>query len=355
MPRNGPATGPADGDAVRLTERQQDVLRAAIRAYVGEAAPIGSKHISHLLLKKLSSASIRSTLAELGALGLVAQPHTSAGRVPTEHGLRTFIDCLLDRRDVAEYDRRAIEYRVDNAQSDAVVEVAAQLLSEQTRLLGFAIAPRLERVTLQHVSLVRLATGRVLAVLVSTTGAAYRRVIDADRELDQRALDRAASHLTSRATGRTLAEVRDALRREAAALRGEADRLLRTALELGTRAVEPQSEDVDIVVATRLAVLDQPEFRDPRRIREVLETLETKERLVEILDEMLAEGGVQVALGGEMGDPALSHCALVATRHGDVLAPLGAVGVIGPSRMDYSRVIPLVAFCSRVLTDKLLA
>src|SRR6187401_1373778 len=131
---------PADpGDAIPLTERQQDVLRAAIRAYVGEASPIGSKHISHLLLKKLSSATIRSTLAELGALGLVQQPHTSAGRVPTEQGLRTFIDCLLDRRDVAEYDRRAIEYHVDNAESDDVVEVAAQLLSQQTRLVGFAV------------------------------------------------------------------------------------------------------------------------------------------------------------------------------------------------------------------------
>ena len=304
--------------------------------------------------KKLSSATIRTTLAELGELGLVQQPHTSAGRVPTEQGLRTFIDRLLDRRDVAEYDRRAIEYHVDNAHSDAVVEVAAQLLSEQTRLLGFAVAPRLERVTLQHVSLVRLATGRVLAVLVSTTGTAYRRVIDADAELDQRELDRAASLLTERAVGRTLAEVRDALRREAAALRGEADRMLRAALELGARAVEPQSEEVDVVVATRLALLDQPEFRDPRRIRELLEALETKERLVEILDEMLAEGGVQVALGGEMGDPALSHCALVATRYGGA-SPLGAVGVIGPSRMDYSRVIPLVAFCSRVLTEKLQA
>jgi heat-inducible transcriptional repressor len=114
-------------------------------------------------------------------------------------------------------------------------------------------------------------------------------------------------------------------------------------------------EEVDVVVATRLALLDQPEFRDPRRIREILETLETKERLVEIVEDMLAQEGVQVALGGEMGDPVLSHCALVATHYGDALAPLGAVGVIGPSRMDYSRVIPLVAYCSRVITDKLLA
>jgi heat-inducible transcriptional repressor len=355
VPKQAPANGPAEtGDPARLTERQQDVLRAAIRAYVGEAAPIGSKHISHLLLKKLSSASIRTTLAELDALGLVQQPHASAGRVPTEQGLRTFIDRLLDRRDVAEYDRRAFEYHVDNAQSDAVVEVAAQLLSEQTRLVGFAVAPRLERVTLQHVSLVRLSSSRVLAVLVSNTGAAFRRVITAEVDLDQRELDRAASHLSERAVGRTLGEVRDLLRREAAALRREADRLLHWAIELGTRAVAPQDEEVDVVVATRLAVLDQPEFRDPRRIREILETLETKERLAEIVEQMLAGGGVQVALGGEMGDPALSHCALVATRYGDQLAPLGAVGVIGPSRMDYSRVIPLVAFCSRVLTDKLL-
>jgi heat-inducible transcriptional repressor len=347
---------PADtGDAIPLTDRQQDVLRAAIRAYVGEAAPIGSKHISHLLLKKLSSATIRATLAELDELGLIQQPHPSAGRIPTEQGMRTFIDRLLDCRDVAEYDRRAFEYHVDAAQCDAVVGVAAQLLSQQTRLVGFAVAPRLERVTLQHVSLVRLGTARVLAVLVSSSGAAYRRVLDVEIDLDQRELDRVASHLTERAVGRTLGEVRDALRREAAALRHEADRLLRWALELGARAMAAQEEEVDVVVATRLAVLDQPELRDPRRIRDILETLETKERLVEIVDQMLAEGGVQVALGGEMGEPALSHCALVATRYGDELAPLGAVGVIGPSRMDYSRVIPLVAFCSRVLTDKLLA
>jgi len=234
------------------------------------------------------------------------------------------------------------------------VEVAAQLLSEQTRLLGFAVAPRLERVTLQHVSLVRLSGTRVLAVLVSSTGSAHRRVISAEVDLGQRELDRVASLLSERAVGRTLGEVRDSLRREMAALRHEVDGILRWALELGTRAVAPQDEEVDLVVATRLALLDQPEFRDPRRIRDILEALETKERLAEILEELLMDGGVQVALGGELGDSALSHCALVATRYGDDVAPLGAVGVIGPSRMDYSRVIPLVAFCSRAITNKLL-
>jgi heat-inducible transcriptional repressor len=354
--KTGPGKGAAESaDAVKLTERQQDVLRAAIRAYVGEAAPIGSEHISHLLPMSLSSATIRTTLVELGELGLVHRPHASSGRVPTEHGLRTFIDQLLERRDVAEYDRRAIEYRFETAESDAVVEVAARLLSEQTRLLGFAVAPRLERVTLQHVSLVRLSSSRVLAVLVSSTGSAHRRVIAVDVDFEQRELDRVASLLSERAVGRTLSEVRDALQREMAALRHQVDGLLRWALELGTRAVAPQDQDADVVVATRLALLDQPEFRDPRRIREIFEALETKERLAEIVEGLVTDGGVQVALGGEMGDPALSHCALVATRYGDEVAPLGAVGVIGPSRMDYSRVIPLVEFCSRAITHKLSA
>jgi heat-inducible transcriptional repressor len=340
---------------VTLTQRQQDVLRAAVSAYLGEAAPIGSKHISHLLPKKISSASIRTTLAELDTLGFVHQPHASAGRIPTEQGLRTFIDRLLDRRDVAEYDRRAIEFRVDAAGSDELIEVVAELLSEQTRLVGFALAPRLERMTLRHVSLVRLGPARVLAVLVSSTGAAHRRVLDVEVALDQRDLDRAASLLNERLVGRTLAEVRDALRRETSALRLEADRVLRSALELGTRALAVEDEEADLVVATRLALLEQPEFRDPRRIRELFETLETKERLAEIVEEMLAADGVQVVLGGEVGDPALSHCALVVTHYGDATSPLGAVGVIGPSRMDYSRVIPLVGYCSRVMTEKLLA
>jgi len=338
-----------------LSPRQRDVLRAAVRAYVGEASPIGSERISHLLPAKLSSASIRATLAELGELGLLEQPHASAGRVPTEAGLRLFIDCLLDRSDVTAYDRRSLDYEVERADGDAVFEVVAEQLSASTRLMGFALAPRLERVTLQHLSLVRLATGRVLAVLVSSTGATYRRAIDEPARLGQRELDRMAALLNARAAGHTLAELRDALRQEAAALRSEADRLLRLALELGERAVALRDQEADLVLATRLALLEQPEYRDPRRVREILETLEMKERLAEVVQDMLCGAKVRVVLGSEVGDPALSHCALVATPYGDASEPLGAVGVLGPSRMDYAKVIPLVAYCSRVVTEKLQA
>jgi heat-inducible transcriptional repressor len=343
-------------EEVELTGRQAAVLRAMITAYVGEAAPIGSGTVSHLLPIRLSSASIRSTLGELAALGLVEQPHTSAGRVPTEEGLRLFIDQLLDPGEVAEYDRRTIAFGVDAAEADSLAQVTSHLLSERTRLLGFMLAPRLDRVVLQHVSLVRLSSERLLAVLVSKEGTAYRRLIEDASGADQAELDHMAALLNERVAGHSLREVRRMLHREAGSLRREAGRLLDRALALGARAL-PEADEVeaDLVIATRLALLDQPEFRDPLRVRDLLEAVEAKERLLEVLEQMLEADGVSVALGGEVDAPGLRRCALVVTPYGTDTSPMGVLGVIGPSRMDYGRVIPLVDYFSRVVTEKLSA
>jgi heat-inducible transcriptional repressor len=323
-----------------LSDRQRRVLEAIVTAYVRQAVPIGSATISHVLPTKLSSASIRATLAELSEMGLVEQPHTSAGRVPTEDGLRFFIDELMNEQEVAEYDRRTIAFGMEEAEAAAVSRVAARLLSERTQQLGFVVAPKLDRIVLQHVSFVRLTTERVLAVLVSSTGVAYRRVLDGDEELDQARLDRIATLLNERVRGRNLGDVRDALAREARALRREADRLLAKAIELGKRALSADGDlGADLVIAGR--------------VRDLFEAVETKERLLVVLDQVLEGSGVSVVLGGELEAPTLHHCALVATRYGDESSPLGVLGVIGPSRMDYGRVIPLVGYCSQVITEKL--
>jgi heat-inducible transcriptional repressor len=336
-----------------LSERQRAVLRAVVTAYVGEAAPIGSATVSHLLAQRLSAATIRTTLAELSELGLVHQPHTSAGRVPTDEGLRVFIDAL-PQAGVSEYDRRAIDFAVASTEPAAVAEVASELLSRQTRLLGFAVAPRLERLRLRHIALVRLGGRRILAVLVTENGAAHRRVVEHDAPLTQAELDRLASLLGERVDGRTLVEVRELFAAEAQRELRHADHMLRLAFELGARAVAAdEAADGDLVIATRLALLDQPEFRDPERVRDLFTALETKERLVELLDRLLARSrGVQVALGGEVDEPSLHRCALVAARYGED-GSAGALGVIGPARMDYGRVISLVDYCSRVVTEKL--
>ena len=343
-------------DLPTLNERERSVLRAMVTAHLGEAAPIGSATIAALLPTRVSSATIRATLVDLTEKGLAEQPHASAGRVPTESGLRFFIDELLDHREVAAYDRRTLSYEVHAAEIDSVVPVAADLLSESTRQLGFIAVPSVESVVLQHVSLVRLAAESVLVLLVSATGTTYRRVVHCDPIPEQRELERMASLLNERVVGRTLQQVRDVLARDARAARELADRLLSRAIELAKEALLADGGvGADLVVATRLALLDQPEFRDPRRVRGLFEAVETKEGLLEVLDQVLEEPGVSVLLGGEVGEPALRSCALVATRYGDSLTPLGVLGVIGPARMDYARVIPLVEYFSHLVTEKLSA
>jgi heat-inducible transcriptional repressor len=343
-----------------LSARQGAVLRAIVQAYVGEAAPIGSQTLAHLLPMSISPASVRATLGELAGMGLVEKPHTSSGRIPTERGLRLFVDRLLDptrldASNVGSYEMRAISHSVDEAEPDSVVHIASQLLSECTRQLGFVVAPRLERIVLRRISLVRLSSERVLVVLVASSGAVHRRVITGDRDWEQRELDRCAELLSQRAAGRSLLEVRAALVDEAARLRERAGELLVRAIELGRRALAAGGDDVDLVIETRLALLDQPEFRDPQRVRDLFGALETKQRLLEVLDGMLESDGVCVVFGDEIEEPGLRHCALVASRYGGSEAPLGTLGVIGPVRMDYGRVIPLVDFLSQTITGRLLA
>jgi heat-inducible transcriptional repressor len=178
-------------------------------------------------------------------------------------------------------------------------------------------------------------------------------VIDDSDGGDQRELDRIASELNQRVVGRTLDEVRQLLCREIIELRSEVGRVFARVLRLGLRVMEAQILDpADLVIATRLALFEQPEFSDPERLREIFATVETNERLLEILGDVVDTEGVSVVLGEDLNDPGLCHCALVAAPYG---GDLGALGVIGPSRMDYGRIIPLVSYCSQLVTQKLVA
>jgi heat-inducible transcriptional repressor len=337
-----------------LSDRQAAVLRAMVMAYVGAAAPIGSKTVSHLLPVNLSPASIRTTLTELAAKGLVEKPHASSGRIPTDQGLRLFVDQLLDPDHLAAYEKRTLSFSLEEVEVDAVASVASQLLSERTRQLGFVVAPRIDRVVLRYVSLVRLTTDQLLVVLISQRGETHRRVIPDDTADDQAELDRIAAMLNERIAGLTLREAREGLAFEARTLRHRADRWLARVLELGARAVAADEDGpIDLVLGTRLALLEQPEFHDSNRIRDLFAAVETKERLLEVLDRMLEEGGTRVAFGDEVDEPALHHCAVVASNYGGDDEPLGMLGVIGPSRMPYGRVIPLVEYLSQLITEKL--
>lgn len=350
-----PASAPdaAEGAAAEaLSERQALVLRALVSAYVAEAGPVASETLRVLMPVALSSASVRNTLGELDARGLVEKPHRSAGRVPTEQGLRLYLDRLLGPGRLGPWERRELAGALEESGGD-VVRGASELLSERTRQLGFVVAPRLDRLVLRHVTLVRLSADRVLAVLVSSAGTVYQRAIEEPGEGDQRELERLAQMLNERAAGRTLAEVRRLLEAEAGALRSRAHRLAQRALRLGALVDAPEVAEGDLVIASRRALLEQPELRDPERIRQLFEAVEAKERVLEMLDRVLRDRGVRVTLGAEMADPDLRSFALVTAPYGDAGHPLGVLGVIGPSRMNYARVIPFVDCLSRLVTEQL--
>ncbi len=338
-----------------LTERQELVLRAVVASYVADAAPVGSPTLAHLLPVHLSSASIRNTMVELTAEGLIEKPHRSSGRVPTERGLRRFVDDLLEARTLENYQRRVLADGLADTEADAFAQVASALLSRSTHQLGFVARPRLARWILRHVSLVRLSRSTVLAVLVSDTGAAHRRLLSNEDWGDPIELDRIASALNERVAGRSLVEVRETLRREAREMRSHASGVMRSAFEVGSLAFAPGvGEDGQLVIGTRTMLLDQPEFQDRRRLRDFMAAIETKELLVSVLDRMLEEEcGVNVAIGEEVGEPTLENCAVVAATYGDAGSSQGVLGVLGPSRMDYGRVIPVVECLSELVTERL--
>ena len=324
------------------------MLRAVVSCFAHDAMPIASDAIAALLPVQLSPQSVRNTLAELEELGLVEKPHRSAGRIPTARGMRAFVDQLLPERELGSFEKRDARERLEGGAS--IDASASRLLSERTRLLGFVVPPRLEEVVLRHLSFARLSSERVLAVLVSHTGRTYQRVLEHGGSGDQAELDRMAATLCERLAGRALREIRSQLVAEAAALRTRADLLLeRLVRDLPLSA---DATDQDVVIATRLALLDQPEFHDPARVRALLRAVEDKERLLALLDQILGGSGVRVAFGAELGEQELEGLAFVAARYGKPGASSGTLGVIGPGRMDFARVIPLVRYVSQFLSEQ---
>ena len=361
MPGHSVAKPPDPSEAVErstptLSDRQEAVLRAVVLAYVGEATPVGSRTVSQLLSRPLSAASVRNTMTELAERGLVEKPHRSAGRIPTAAGLRAFVE-RAPRRALGRYERRDLEGELEGAALGDLIERASRVLSERTRQLGFAIPPRPDRLVLRHVSFVRLSSESILAVLVSECGVTLRPVIPGQGSDSQGVLDRVAGILNERLGHRTLMELRQVLAREARELRSDATGLLARAARLGAQALAATaaSATAELVLPNPLVLLDHPEFRDPERLRELLTAIEDRERLLEILDRMMETGTLRVAVGEDLGGAAWRSLGLVAAPFGPETSERGVIGVIGPRRMDYPRVMALVDYLSLTVTEKLTA
>lgn len=332
-----------------LTTRARDIFRLVVEGYLATGTPVGSKALAGGM--NLSSASIRSVLADLESLGLLAAPHTSAGRLPTEAGLRLFVDGIMQVAEPTVEERLAIESRISApGPIEAALEATSSLLSSLTSGAGVVMVPRREP-RLMHLQLVPLGPGRALAVLVGEDGAVENRVVELPAILPPGALEEASNYISAHLSGRTLAEAARAMRGDIASGKSALDAASR---ELVERGLAVWSEDAAarpvLIVRGQANLLDESALADLERVRSLLDDLENKQSVAELLDLAREAESTRIFIGSENRLFALSGSSVIASpyrdRDGRVV---GVVGVIGPTRLNYARVVPMVDFTAQSL------
>ena len=337
-----------------MNDRHQGVLRAIVQDYIRTAEPVGSRTLSRKYGFSLSPATIRTIMSDLEESGYVAQPHTSAGRVPTDKGYRLYVDNLMDRAPLSREEVERIEQRVGptTAERDDLLREAGKLLFALSPYVAVALAPRLQDSRFQRVEFVSLARDRVLVILLADAGLVHHKTVVVEEPFTQDDLDRMARYLSDLLKGRTLREVRDLLVSQMAEEKALYDRLLAQTLRLGAQALAGEAE-ADVYVAGAARIADQPEFADIQKMKSLYTAFEEKSKLVMLLSECLQGGGCRVFIGSEIPVQDIQELSVVASpyrRQGQIL---GVLGVLGPTRMDYARTVALVETTADLLTRSL--
>jgi heat-inducible transcriptional repressor len=335
-----------------LSERARDVFRLVVENYLNSGQPVGSRTISKLAGINLSPASIRNVMQDLEELGLLSHPHTSAGRVPTEGGLRLFVDGMMQAAEPSAQERAAIEARLDRGGPiEEALAAATATLSGLSACAGIVLVPKREPV-LRQFGFVQLSPNQALAVMVGSDGSVENRVVDLPPGVTQSSLTEVGNYVSSRLSGLTLSEAQIRLRQEIKA--GEAA-LDRAAQELVARGLAVWSQDGAqrpiLIVRGQANLIDASTSADIERVRQLLEELEGKEEIARLLDSARAGQGMKIFIGSENKLFALSGSSVIAApyRGGDGKV-VGVVGVIGPTRLNYARVVPMVDFTAQALS-----
>jgi heat-inducible transcriptional repressor len=340
-----------------LDPRARHLLRSLIGRYIRDGEPVGSQTLARHAGLDVSPATIRNILADLEDAGLLASPHTSAGRVPTPQGYRVFVDSLLQLRPLPEGELARLRHELPpGSGTQALLGNASELLSAMSHFVGVVSVPRREQFAFRHIDFVPLDAGRVLAILVFADNDVQNRIIQTRRAYDAGELERVSNYLNQHFAGRPLADIRVALLRELRAARSEMEALLASTVELAEQALagdgeSPHSDGVLLAGQTRL--MSVQDLSDLDRLRELFETFARKREILQLLERTLRAPGVRIFIGEETGLAPLEGMSLVTAPYragGTAAGPvLGVLGVIGPTRMAYERVIPVVQAAADVL------
>ena len=335
-----------------LGERAQQLLRTLIESYIRDGQPVGSRVLSRESGLQLSAATIRNVMADLEELGFVASPHTSAGRVPTDKGYRFFVDTLLQLRpldDAATAEmRRHFEASRDN--STELIATVSQLLSSATQLAGVVTLPRSRQASVTQMEFVGLSENRVLVVLVFNDREVQNRIIQLERHYSADELKRASNYLNEQFRGRSLRQVREELLRQLSEARAHMNQIMLDAIAVAQQVFDAGSEDkVEYVIKGETNLMGVAELTSVEKLRRLFEAFNEKRDFLHLLDQSLKAEGVQIFIGHESGYRILDDCSVVTAPYGDRDAVVGVLGVIGPTRMAYERVIPIVDMTAKLL------
>lgn len=337
----------SDAAPSQLNERAQVLLKALVERYIADGQPVGSRALSKLF--DLSPASIRNVMADLEDSGLIASPHTSAGRIPTQRGYRLFVDTLLTIKPLEQGEIQQLEVQLQTDNRQRLITSASQMLADLTRFAGIVMTPR-RGTTFRHIEFLPLGEKRILLILVTPDGDVQNRIIQTERTFTPSELVEASNVLNQNYAGLELEEVRRRVRDELQRLHADITRLMTAALDTGSQAA--QGDDVVIAGEGRLLEV-QDLSSNMATLRQLFNLFDRKTALAQILDSGSRAQGVQIYIGGESGLTPLDECSVITAPYEVDGKVVGTLGVIGPTRMAYERVIPIVDITAKLLSSAL--
>jgi heat-inducible transcriptional repressor len=338
-------------DTPALNERALILLKTLVERYISDGQPVGSRALSKYSGLDLSPASIRNVMADLEEMGFIASPHTSAGRVPTARGYRFFVDTLLTVKPLDTVEISQLEGQLHAESTQRLVVSASQLLSDLTHFAGVVMTPR-QSAGFRHIEFLRLSDTRILLIIVTPEGDVQNRILLTEKRFTPSELVEAANILNQHYAGLTFEEIRRRIREELKQLTADMTRLMTAALEAGSQAASESSEEV--VISGESNLLDSQDLSSNMvNLRKLFELFDRRTGLLQLLEISHRAQGVQIFIGGEAGVAPLDECSVVTAPYEVDGRIVGTVGVIGPTRMAYERVIPIVDITAKLLSSLL--
>lgn len=335
-----------------LDQRAQILLKTLVERYIAEGQPVGSRSLSKYSGLELSPATVRNVMSHLEAMGFIASPHTSAGRVPTPRGYRFFVDTLLTVRPLESSRIHELEDQLHRDTPQRLINSASVLLSELTRFAGVVMAPRRKASKIRQIEFLSLSDKRILLIVVTSDGDVQNRILFTQRAYSQSDLMQAGNYLSQNCAGFDFEEIRVRLSEELKQLQTDMTELMAAAIEAGNDAIEDTA--TTYVISGERNLLDVEDFySNMQRLRELFALFEQKTALIQLLDLSNRAQGVQIFIGGECGLAPLDECSVITAPYEVDGQVVGSVGVIGPTRMAYERVIPIVDITAKLLSSAL--